>query len=63
MHDDDGDKTDEIEVTPAMIEAGAGVIYARFGDVLTRPSETALDVAAEVFRAMRMTCRPPDRTR
>lgn len=52
MPEDDGDKSEEIEVTPEIIQAGADVLWSRFSDVLSPPSETALDVAVEVYRAM-----------
>jgi hypothetical protein len=49
--------TDEfkIEVTPAMIEAGAGLLRERWMD-LRRPSSAVLfeSVSADVFRAMRL---------
>ena len=32
MHDGDGDKKGEIEVTPAMIEAGVDVFWTMLGD-------------------------------
>lgn len=44
--------TDEIEVTDAMIAAGADVVWRAFGDVIPYGSETGEATAAAVFRAM-----------
>jgi hypothetical protein len=43
---------DEIEITPAMIEAGANVIWRDFGDVIVFGSDVAREVASRVFAAM-----------
>lgn len=45
--------TDEIEITPKMIEMGAGILMTRWLD-LCRPESEGLfgEVSAEIFRAM-----------
>jgi hypothetical protein len=43
----------EDEITSAMVEAGAEVIWLCFSDVLARGSETGREMAIEVYRAMR----------
>ena len=46
-------ETSETEVTPAMIEAGADVIYGYFCDAVPPGSALARDAAKAVFLAMR----------
>jgi hypothetical protein len=45
--------SDEVEITPEMIEAGAEVIWRSFGDTIPYQSEFARCVADEVYRAMK----------
>ena len=47
----------EIEVTPAMIEAGAEVVWQSFSDTEPYGSSFARDVAERVFRVM-VVCQP-----
>jgi hypothetical protein len=42
----------EIEITPAMVEAGAEAVYAFVGEVVAYGSETLKEAAREVFLAM-----------
>lgn len=42
----------EIEVTPAMIEAGADLIWRAFGDIISYGSNSGRELALEVFEAM-----------
>jgi hypothetical protein len=42
----------KIEITPAMVEAGANIIWRDFGDVIVFGSDVARDVASRVFEAM-----------
>ena len=42
----------EIEVTPAMIEAGAEVVWAYFDEVIAWGSPSGRDLAKRVFAAM-----------
>ncbi len=44
--------TDEIKITPEMVEAGAGVIWRRVGDVFPYGSADARSLAKAVFLAM-----------
>jgi hypothetical protein len=61
VHESRSDETDiigagapesEIEITPAMIEAGADVIWCAFSDVIVYGSGTGREVAVSVFQAM-----------
>jgi hypothetical protein len=45
-------ESEEIEITPEMIEAGADIIWRAFGDVLPYGSELGRTTATEVFEAM-----------
>jgi hypothetical protein len=51
MHDRPTE-SEEIEITPEMIEAGATVIWSAFCDSIAHGSETGRAVATEVYRAM-----------
>ena len=43
----------EIEITPEMVEAGAGSIWASLSDVIPYGQSSARVLAAEVYEAMR----------
>jgi hypothetical protein len=42
----------KIEVTPAIIQAGADIIWRGFGDVISYGSDLGRELALEVFEAM-----------
>jgi hypothetical protein len=44
----------EIEITPAIIEAGADIIWRGFGDIISYGSDFGRELALEVFEAMNL---------
>jgi hypothetical protein len=42
----------KIEIAPAIIEAGADIIWRGFGDVISYGSDLGRELALEVFEAM-----------
>jgi hypothetical protein len=42
----------EVEITPAMLEAGADIIWRGFGDIISYGSDFGRELALKVFQAM-----------
>jgi hypothetical protein len=49
-------ETEEIEITPAMIEAGSLVVASFFDEVVAYGSGISIETAKQVYLAMRRAC-------